>query len=187
MEPVVVAYRWDWPDRAARLIAMLEDALGVCVHRIEHIGSTAIPSMAAKDVLDLQASVSDLGLAALTLDPLLAALGFRRSPYEVDHVPAGRADNPERWAKRLWLRRGHSEGDVNLHVRRTGSPNERLSLLFRDWFRAHPNAVPAYAAFKMALAKTTLDVGTYTDAKDPVVDLVIVVAEEWAASLDWTP
>jgi hypothetical protein len=39
----------------------------------------------------------------------------------------------------------------------------------------------------MALAKTTLDVGTYTDAKDPVVDLVIVVAEEWAASLDWTP
>jgi GrpB-like predicted nucleotidyltransferase (UPF0157 family) len=186
-KPVVVAYRKDWPERAARLIAMLEDALGVFVHRIEHIGSTAIPGMSAKDVLDLQASVADLGLAAPRFDSLLAAIGFRRSPYELDHVPAGRADEPERWAKRLWLRRAHPGGDVNLHVRRTGSPNERLALLFRDWFRAHPDAVPSYAAFKMTLAETAPDVDTYTYAKDPVVDLVIVVAEEWATAQGWTP
>lgn len=76
---------------------------------------------------------------------------------------------------------------MNLHVRRTGSPNERLARLFRDWFRAHQEAVPAYAAFKCALAGTTPDVNIYAEVKDPVVDLVIVVAEAWAVSVDWHP
>lgn len=78
--------------------------------------------------------------------------------------------------------RGHSqEADVNLHVRLLGSPNERLALLFRDWFRAHPEAVPAYAAFKRVLADNVREIGSYADVKDPVVDLVITVAESWAA------
>ena len=110
-----------------------------------------------------------------------------RSPYRRDHVPAGRHDDPAGWTKRLWLRRDHADGDVNLHVRRTGSANERLALLFRDWFRAHPDAVPAYGAFKIALARVAADTDTYTDVKDPVVDLVIVNAEAWAASTGWPP
>lgn len=185
--PVVVDYRRDWPERAANLIGVLADSVGRLAPRIEHIGRTAIPGMAAKDVLDLQASVADLDGAARTLDAPLAALGFRRPIHEADHVPAGRSDPPARWAKRLWLRRGHREGDVNLHVRLTGSANERVALLFRDWFRAHPDAVPAYAAFKLALAQATPDFDSYTGAKDPVVDLVIVVAEAWATSLGWQP
>jgi GrpB-like predicted nucleotidyltransferase (UPF0157 family) len=185
-KPVVVAYQRDWPERAARLITQLANVLGPAAHRIEHIGSTAIPGMAAKVVLDLQVSVGDLNLAARSFDLPLAGLGFRRSQYEMDHVPAGRTDDPNRWAKRLWSRRDLPEGDVNLHVRLVGSPNERVALLFRDWFRAHPGAVPAYTAFKVTLAGSTPDIDTYTDAKDPVVDLVIVIAEEWAASLDWS-
>lgn len=77
--------------------------------------------------------------------------------------------------------------DVNLHVRVAGSPNERLALLFRDWFRAHPEAVPAYAAFKRTLAGAVADTGTYADVKDPVVDLVVTVAEPWAAATGWRP
>jgi GrpB-like predicted nucleotidyltransferase (UPF0157 family) len=76
---------------------------------------------------------------------------------------------------------------VNLHVRRTGSSNERLALLFRDWFRAHPDAVPAYGAFKTALAGLGAGIDSYSDVKDPVVDLVIVTAENWAASVGWRP
>jgi GrpB-like predicted nucleotidyltransferase (UPF0157 family) len=185
--PVVVAYMADWPERVAILIATLREELGDLAERIEHIGSTAIPGMAAKDVLDLQVSVADLGLAARAFDGPLDSLGFARSPYEHDHVPAGSADDPGRWAKRNWLRRGHPGGDVNLHVRRTGSPNERLALLFRDWFRAHPEAVPAYASFKRSLAGISPDIHVYSDAKDPVVDLVITVAEEWAVSSGWQP
>jgi GrpB-like predicted nucleotidyltransferase (UPF0157 family) len=165
----------------------LRSRLGPSALRIEHIGSTAIPGMAAKAVLDLQVSVVDLEAAQRQFDAPLRAEGFTRLPYERDHVPAGLDSAPARWAKRFWSRRGHPDGDVNLHVRVAGSPNERLALLFRDWLRAHPTAVPAYAAFKFALAHAVTDVDTYAVVKDPVVDLVIAVAEQWAAETGWTP
>lgn len=186
-QPMVVAYRVDWPERAGSLIRVLKSSLGDRVRRIEHIGSTAVVGMAAKDLLDLQASVVDLEQADRDFDEPLAALGFRRSPHEQDHVPAGRSDDPETWAKRLWTRRDHEDGDINLHVRRVGSANERLALLFRDWFRAHPGSIPAYGAFKTALAGAVADIDTYSDVKDPVVDLVMVTAEAWAASVGWSP
>ncbi len=61
-----------------------------------------------------------------------------------------------------------------------------MALLFRDWFRAHPGMVPAYARFKLLLAEAVADIDTYTDIKDPVVDLVIAVAETWAVETGWT-
>jgi GrpB-like predicted nucleotidyltransferase (UPF0157 family) len=60
-----------------------------------------------------------------------------------------------------------------------------LALLFRDWFRAHPGAVPAYGSFKRSLARYVPDVDIYSDVKDPVVDLVTVVAEQWAMEVGW--
>ena len=185
--PVVVTYRPEWPERAATVISTLAQRLSGLVDRLEHIGSTSIPGMAAKDVLDLQASVPTLGVADERFDDLLGALRLQPSPYRQDHVPAWRRDDPEEWAKRLWTRRGHPDGDVNLHVRRSRSPNERLALLFRDWFRAHPDAIPAYTAFKIALADAIPDREPYTQVEDPVVDLVIVLAERWATSVDRHP
>jgi GrpB-like predicted nucleotidyltransferase (UPF0157 family) len=186
-KPVVVPHQADWTDRAGSLIVELRDLLGPMAVRIEHIGSTAIPGMAAKDTLDLQISTTNLEEVAPEFDVPLRAIGFRRSPYEADHVPAGRSDDPARWVKRLWVRREHPDGDVNVHMRLAGSPNERVALLFRDWFRAHPEAVPAYATFKLALAEVAPDIDTYTDVKDPVVDLVVSVAETWSDSTGWNP
>ncbi len=183
--PIVVHHRSSWGPTAAELITTLGDRLAGAYVRIDHIGSTAIPAMPAKDVIDLQVSVTDLGRAAEVFEAPLRQLGFQRSPFESDHLPAGRVDDPASWAKRLWVRRDPSAGDVNLHVRRSGSPNERLALLFRDWFRAHPDAVPAYGRFKEALAGVVHDVETYADVKDPVVDLVIVTAESWATASGW--
>jgi dephospho-CoA kinase len=185
--PVVADYTGDWPARAASLIATLRDQLGARAVRIEHIGSTAIPGMAAKDVLDLQISVTSLDDAAREFDQPLGSLGFRRKPYERDHVPAGWPDDGREWVKRFWARRDHPDGDVNLHVRLVGSPNERLALLFRDWFRTHPEAIPAYTQFKRSLAAAVPDIAAYTDIKDPVVDLVITAANTWAADSGWEP
>ena len=182
---VIASYDELWPDRAAALIDMLSATLGSTARRIEHIGSTAIPGMAAKNVLDMQISVEDLDTADNDFDEALTAIGFVRTPIERDHVPAGQRDDPGQWAKRLWARRDHLQGDVNVHVRRVGSPNERLALLFRDWMRAHPRSVAAYAAFKRALATAVPNIDVYSDIKDPVVDLVIAVAEEWAAASGW--
>jgi len=184
-QTIVVAHRPAWEQQADDLRATLRDQLGETAARIEHIGSTSITGMPAKDVIDLQISVFDLDRSDTAFGPPLAHLGFERSPHQFDHVPAGQPDDPAEWEKRLWLRRGSPPGDVNLHVRRIGSPNERLALLFRDWFRAHPGAVPAYGAFKCALAGIVPDTALYSDVKDPVVDLVIVVAGSWAASTGW--
>lgn len=185
--PVVVPYDPAWRARGLALAGELCSALAPAALRAEHIGSTAVPGMAAKPVLDLQISVADLVAAAEAFEGPLARRGFVRSVHQRDHVPAGLDDGPERWTKRLWTRRDHPDGDVNLHVRVLGSPNERLALLFRDWFRAHPEAVPAYAAFKAVLAAAVGEVGVYADVKDPVVDLAATVAEPWAAETGWTP
>jgi GrpB-like predicted nucleotidyltransferase (UPF0157 family) len=176
-----------WPDRAATLLARIRAALGPAVVHADHIGSTSIPGMAAKNVLDLQLSVVDLEAAERDFMAPLAELGFGFKPYRGDHVPAGSGDARENWAKRFWSRRDHPGEDANLHVRRVGSPNERLALLFRDWFRAHPTAVPGYGAFKQTLAGRLPDIEGYTDVKDPVVDLVIGIAAPWADETGWQP
>lgn len=187
-QPMVVDYDPSWPARAATLVDALSGRLGPLARRVEHIGSTAVPGMAAKDVIDLQVSVDDLERSAAAFDAPLHALGFRPSAIRADHVPAGVAGGePRLWEKRLWSRRAHPAGEANLHVRRAGSPNERLALLFRDWFRAHRSAVPAYAAFKRSLAGIAGDTATYADVKDPVVDLVVSAGEEWAAATGWRP
>jgi GrpB-like predicted nucleotidyltransferase (UPF0157 family) len=186
MRAVVVAYRPGWPGRAAALATELRERLGPLAERVEHIGSTSIPGMAAKDILDMQVSVADLDEAVAAFGGPLGGLGFERLPYDHDHIPAGRGDDARRWAKRYWRRR-RDGGDVNLHVRLAGSANERLALLFRDWFRAHPGAVAGYAKFKTKLSAAVPDIGPYTDIKDPVVDVVMVAAEEWAAATGWRP
>jgi GrpB-like predicted nucleotidyltransferase (UPF0157 family) len=96
--PIVVPYDPRWALRAAALIALLHDSLGPLAVRLEHIGSTAVPGMAAKNVIDLQVSVADLETAARAFDAPLVTQGFRRMPYDRDHVPAGRDDDPARWA-----------------------------------------------------------------------------------------
>jgi GrpB-like predicted nucleotidyltransferase (UPF0157 family) len=184
---VVAGYDPKWRDAGAALAAGIRDGLAPLAKQVEHIGSTSIPGMAAKPILDLQASVTDLSETDDAFGPWLTRHGFARTPYQRDHVPAGIDDDPGRWTKRLWARRDHADPDANLHVRLLGSPNERLALLFRDWFRSHPEAVPAYARFKRALAREVPDVGVYSDVKDPVVDLVIAIAEPWAAATGWQP
>jgi GrpB-like predicted nucleotidyltransferase (UPF0157 family) len=76
---------------------------------------------------------------------------------------------------------------VNLHVRVVGSPNERLALLFRDYLRAHPAAIAAYSEFKRVLADAVGGLEPYTEVKDPVVDVVVAAAADWASQVEWQP
>jgi GrpB-like predicted nucleotidyltransferase (UPF0157 family) len=68
-----------------------------------------------------------------------------------------------------------------------GRPNQRYPLLFRDYLRSHEAAAAAYAAVKRQLAGLTLETGVYADVKDPVCDLIMVSAEEWAVRTGWHP
>ena len=111
--------------------------------------------------------------------------GFRSRPDIVrDHVPPGADPDPDHWRKRYF---DTEDGRVHVHIRRSGRSNQRYPLLFRDYLRAHPHAAEAYGQLKRRLAAICDDTGTYADAKDPVCDIIMQSAEEWAARTNWTP
>jgi GrpB-like predicted nucleotidyltransferase (UPF0157 family) len=176
-----------WPAEFAAYAATLRAALGPLALAINHIGSTSVPGLEAKDVIDIQVSVRTLDIA----EPLYAA--FQKTVYRLrrsvgfDHVPKGEDADPQRWAKRM---AGEREGDrrTHIHIRVRGSPNERYALLFRDYLRANPAAAASYGLIKRELAALhpdDADADAYYAVKDPVCDLVIDAAEPWAAATLW--
>jgi len=177
----IVDYDPAWPDQFQRLATALRQHLDDAAIAIDHIGSTSIPGLAAKDVIDLQVTVASLDDA----DRLASAFeraGYVATPYRQDHQPAGDASDPGLWQKRLWQSPPGARR-VNVHVRVAGWPNQRYTLLFRDYLRAHPRAAAAYARLKRALAERVGDdLAVYTELKDPACDLIIAAAEDWAAS-----
>src|SRR5262249_52478566 len=154
-------------------------SLGERALRIDHIGSTAVPGLAAKPVIDVQVTVDDLADA----EPLLTT-GFEEKVGFSDHRPPG-ADGPDAdWRKRFF---NPPTGRANVHVRVQGRANQRYALLFRDYLRAHPDAARAYEELKRGLARHLRDIGPYTDVKDPACDLIAIAAEAWAAATGWEP
>ena len=163
MSPRVVPYDETWPAQAERAIARIKLAAGERAVRVDHIGSTSVPGLAAKDILDLQLTVSTLGAADEVADALSNA-GFPRAAGDW-------ADDPQDGAT-TWPKRFHFGGDparpVNLHVRSEETGAWRLALLFRDWMRAHPEERDAYGELKLRLAEIHAGDGTterYTDEK----------------------
>lgn len=182
----IVDYRESWPAEFALLAGELERALGPLARRIDHIGSTSVPGLAAKDVLDVQ-----VGVASLERGPIVEALCSLGcvlvAEIERDHRPPGAAQADSEWRK-IFFRSPPGTRRANIHVRVAGAANARYSLLFRDFLRAHPRAAAAYAELKQKLAalEPPLTIGQYADVKDPACDLVMVAAEEWATATDWS-
>ena len=90
-----------WPRQFEELAAGLRQHLDGEVVSIDHIGSTAVPGLRAKDVIDIQVTVADLAQAD-RLAPAFERAGYRAAPYRHDHRPAGDPSDPGRWEKRLW-------------------------------------------------------------------------------------
>lgn len=157
---------------------LAQDAL-----RIDHIGSTAVPGLVAKDVIDVQVTVAHLEVAQDWPHEVLPDL-IRRSAVTADHLPLGVPSNARDWAKLYWSNRS----SVHLHVREEGRLNQRYSLLFRDYLRADPVAAGAYGVLKRALAEAALDDSDiYYAVKDPACDLILAGAEHWALWTSWRP
>ena len=98
---VIVDYDPTWPDQFEALAAGLRDQLADGVLGIDHIGSTAVPGLAAKNVIDIQIGVADLAQAD-RLAPAFERAGYVATPYRHDHRPAGDTSDPTTWEKRLW-------------------------------------------------------------------------------------
>jgi len=169
-----------WPAQAERVACRVAAAAGSRARRVDHIGSTAVPGLAAKDVLDLQVVVADLDTAGWVADDLVAAGLVRRGGHWWDSALDGTRRD------KVLATNADPGRAVNCHVRPVDSPAWREALLFRDWLRAHPDGVHEYAEAKQGLAAQRLpSIDAYADAKSPFVSGVLARAEPWAAQTGW--
>ncbi len=165
--PIVVPYDERWPAQAKRVARRISLAAGG--RHVEHIGSTAVPGLAAKDVLDFQLAVEDME----TADELREALGQAGFPYVGPYEDTVRGEGD--WSKRV-----HAGADpgrrVNLHLRVEGAPNWRWAVDFRDWLRHDAAARDEYAQLKLELSERfAADTGAfaYGEAKEPWMDAAV--------------
>ncbi len=141
--------------------ASLVESLGPLARSIEHIGSTAIPGIRAKPVIDILVAVDDLRLE--DVEVVLTRLGYV-------HVPIG---NPER----LFFRKGMPR-TYHVHVVRQGGEEHRRHLLFRDRLFAHPEEAAEYQELKEELARRFReDREAYTDGKDRFIRSILERAD----------
>lgn len=176
-----------WVDAGARVVARLAAALPGQGIRVDHIGSTSVTDLIAKDVIDLQIGVPRL--ADADSDSFLDAL--RRIGYlgVADHVQ----DHPHpveapaaQWQKRFFG--GCDPGRiVHVHVREIGSAGWEFALAFRDWLRSEPAAREEYAALKRLLAAQSTTTRDYTEAKEPWFEAAYPRVLEWIREACWTP
>jgi GrpB-like predicted nucleotidyltransferase (UPF0157 family) len=162
----VVAYDPTWPERFAREAAVLRSASGLIGAPIEHIGSTAVPGLAAKPTIDIAVGLGQLDDA----DPLLAplsGLGYEYQPQAERVVPS-----------RRFLRKGPASAPTyHLHLVECESPEWERWITFRDYLRAHPDATHAYEQLKWRLAAENPDSEAYTAGKGPFIEAVLTTAQ----------
>jgi GrpB-like predicted nucleotidyltransferase (UPF0157 family) len=181
----MVSARSEWSQEFAAVADEVRHLAEDSIVGIFHIGSTAVPGLAAKDVIDVQVSVVADGVIDATLGALAGAGFVVRYDIRRDHVVPGEPADEGSWTKGFATERP-GERRVNIHVRVAGRANHRYALLFRDYLRAQPETAAAYAAFKLKAAVLLAhDSDTYADLKDPVCDLIYIPARRWALETSW--
>jgi GrpB-like predicted nucleotidyltransferase (UPF0157 family) len=174
-EPIeVVAYDESWVEHFAVAERELRVALAPFVVEIEHIGSTAVPGLAAKPVIDIQVGVQTLDDSAEIVSAV-ESLGYEYVPEFEDELPDRRYFR--RWAD------GHRSHQIHL-VERSNTEWWDRHVRFRDWLRDHDDDRLRYAELKMNLASTHRDDRrAYTDAKSGFIRAI----EQKSVSADAEP
>lgn len=158
----LVEYDPEWPALYAREETRIRSILGDRVVAIHHTGSTSVPGLAAKPVIDITLVVPDSSNEAAYADDLVAG-GYRLVIRE-----------PEWFEHRVFK---GPDTNVNLHVFSPGSPEIDRMVGFRDWLRTHPEDRELYEQRKRELARQTWAyVQNYADAKTAVVEQIIARA-----------
>lgn len=184
--PTLVPYDDLWPSVAARLIQRIMGALGDRAVAVEHIGSTSVPGLTAKDVIDLQIGVLRLSEAN---DPefvrALADKGFPRAEGDYQDAESNWAPDVPSWDKRV-----HGCADpgrvAHLHVREYGSVGWEVNGLFRDWLIANTTERNDYADHQRALAQMDGTTTQYATAKEHWIARALERARVWARHTGWS-
>lgn len=146
-----------WPARFEAEATRIRDALGKVAAHVDHVGSTSVPGLVAKPIIDIQASVSSMTPRTAYVDPL-CALGYRWTldPWSDEHEYFSRDQNGDR--------------AFQIHVCQAGGSWERRHLAFRDWLRDHPDDAARYEQLKRSLVEAhPRDILSYIDGKGPFI------------------
>lgn len=167
----LVPHDAQWADEFARESSRVAEAFGEWHVVIHHIGSTAIPGICAKPVIDMLAVVRDVArLDAQEAE--MQALGYE-------------ALGEFGLAGRRYFRKDDARGQRThqVHAFQAGSPQIARHLAFRDYLRAHPGVAREYEALKQQLAaRHPADISAYTDGKDALIAEIDARAAAWRAS-----
>ena len=163
-----------WAREFREVGGRLRAALGRTAVRIDHVGSTSVPGLDAKPVLDVQVSVAGLEPDEPFRAPL-ERLGFAYHALNTDRT-------------QRFFREPPGTRRVHLHVRAAGSFDEQLNLLLRDFLRAHPDEADQYSTVKRDLAvRFRHDREGYVRAKEPTVWALLLRAHDWSQRTGWAP
>lgn len=170
---IVVPYDKSWKDEFQMIGGQIRQAMGEIAARIDHIGSTSVPGLDAKPVIDIQISVT-------SLEPMDYKAGLEELGYIY------RADNPD--LTKRYFRESGSMRRTHIHVREAGSWPEQFALLFRDYLRAHPDACKRYADLKYQLMEQhQYERERYVEEKEPVIWEITRMAHLWSQQSGWKP
>lgn len=174
-EPIIVVpYDPLWPMLFAGIGKRIRMVLGSRALRIDHIGSTAIPGLAAKPIIDVQISVANFNEIE-GIERAMNALGYEFRPDNADKT-------------QRYFREKPGDRRTHIHIRRAGSFQEAFALLFRDYLRCHPEDAQVYEENKHELAKTYMDDRlNYINGKGPMIWSIIMRANKWSQEVGWHP
>jgi GrpB-like predicted nucleotidyltransferase (UPF0157 family) len=154
----VVEYDPNWPQLFGREQQRIQEILGDTALSVDHVGSTSIPGLAAKPIIDIDLVVPNSADES-TYVPQLEAAGYLLIIREPD------------WHEHRCFK--GPDTNVNLHVFSPGSPETHRHAVFRDWLRTHSDDRELYARTKLDLAsRDWTDTRGYTEAKDEVIDAI---------------
>ena len=184
---IIVPHQRRWKGEFEALASRLRRIVPDSVLRIDHIGSTSVPELAAKDIIDVQMTVIDLD----DLKDLRTAIhncGFVfRNDIVSDNFVADTYPDPREWRK-AYIREPEGERRVHIHVRELDRCNQRYALLFRDFLRANAAVRKGYQIAKVRLSKVFPEcIDGYLYIKDPLMDIIFEGARLWADQTRWEP
>ena len=171
---IISNYDPNWPRMFEEERTRITNALGPFALAIEHIGSTAVPGLASKPIIDLLVSVSSLEQAKQRCIEPIHALGYIYVPEYASWLTG-----------ELFFRKGPpGPWTHHVHLTEPSCPRWEAHLVFRDYLRAHPEAARAYANIKRRLAHSSKDdVEAYRTGKHTFVEETAAKARAWAAQM----
>ena len=164
---IVEDYNPQWPQMYEQEKACIQDAIGEYLIDIQHVGSTSIPGLSAKPIIDIMAVIRNISLVEQCVQPLEA----------LDYLYQGELGIPGRHYFRKPIDISHTDRTFHLHMVEKGHDQWAMYQLFREYMLLHPESVREYDTLKRELAtKHGSDRAVYTNAKAPFIESIIRAA-----------